>query len=215
MRPLLSFYPAVLLYGLFVVLKLAGTDWATDLPGIHAGIGAVFLVFGASVCHLVFVCQLKGGVQSFRLPQSFWVVATLAFLMMFFDSSFGVHERYAPVLGVSESAFLLVYGLMFISIVLLNIKRVGLTFLMFFGAFGLASVGAMAGDMSAAHEGLFTFNGTAYSFEQALETLGCLMLACAFAAAAVRTLAFQPAHAAVGGAASTPRHPAEGVRSAA
>lgn len=192
MRTLLSCYPVVLLYGLVVTLKLAGTDWGTDLPGMHAGIGAVFLLFGASICHLVFVCQLKTGQQSYRLPQSFWIVGTLAFLMMFFDSSFGVHERYAPILGVPESSFLLVYALMLNWIVLINIKKVGVPFLLFFGAFGLASVGALAGDMSAAHEGLFMWNGIAYSFEQALETLGCLLLACAFGNAAMRSLAFQP-----------------------
>jgi len=188
MRAILIFYPAIALYGLVALLKLAGTDWGTDLPGMHAGIGAMFLMFGASLCHLVFVLQLGHRQQSYRLPQSFWVIATIAFVLMFLDSSFGVHERYASKLGVPEVAFLLTYGLMFNIVALLNIRKVGLAFLLFFGAFGLASVGAILGDMSAAHEGMFTFNGKQYSFEQTLETLGCLLLASAFAAPAIRTL---------------------------
>lgn len=188
MHAILSFYPAILLYGLVALLKLAGTDWGTDLPGMHAGIGAIFLLFGASVCHLVFVCQLGKRQQGYRLPQSFWVVATIAFVLMFLDSSFGVHERYALALGVPEVVFLLTYGIMFNAVALMNIRKVGIAFLLFFGAFGLCAVGAIAGDMSAAHEGMFTFNGKQYSFEQTLETLGCLMLACAFAVPAVRTL---------------------------
>lgn len=204
MRVLLRFYPAILLYALVALLKIGGTDWGTDLPGMHAGIGAMFLLFGASVSHLVFVCQLGLRQSARRLPQSFWVVATIAFVLMFLDATFGVHERYAPVLRVPEVLFLLTYGLMFVTIALLNIKKVGLPFLMFFGAFGLASVGAILGDMSSAHEGLITFNNTSYSFEQALETLGCLLLACAFAAPAVRTMELQPDVA-----------PAEPVRGAA
>lgn len=193
MRALFIFYPAIALYGLVALLKLAGTDWGTDLPGMHAGIGAMFLMFGASICHLVFVLQLGKRQQGYRLPQSFWVIGTIAFVLMFLDSSFGVHERYASKLGVPEVAFLLAYGLMFNVAALLNIRKVGLAFLLFFGAFGLASVGAILGDMSAAHEGLFTFNGKQYSFEQTLETLGCLLLASAFAAPAIRTLGLQAA----------------------
>lgn len=193
MRALFIFYPAIALYGLVALLKLAGTDWGTDLPGMHAGIGAMFLMFGASICHLVFVLQLGKRQQGYRLPQSFWAIATIAFVLMFLDSSFGVHERYASTLGVPEVAFLLAYGLMFNLVALLNIRKVGLAFLLFFGAFGLVSVGAILGDMSAAHEGMFTFNGKQYSFEQTLETLGCLLLASAFAAPAIRTLGLQAA----------------------
>lgn len=193
MRAIFAFYPAIALYGLVALLKLGGTDWGTDLPGMHAGIGAMFLMFGASICHLVFVLQLGKRQPGYRLPQSFWVVGTIAFVLMFLDTSFGVHERYASVLGVPEVAFLLAYGLMFNAVALLNIRKVGLTFLLFFGAFGLCSVAAILGDMSAAHEGLFSFNGKQYSFEQTLETLGCLLLASAFAAPAIRTLALQGA----------------------
>lgn len=193
MRALFIFYPAIALYGLVALLKLAGTDWGTDLPGMHAGIGAMFLMFGASICHLVFVLQLGKRQQGYRLPQSFWAIATIAFVLMFLDSSFGVHERYASTLGVPEVAFLLAYGLMFNLVALLNIRKVGLAFLLFFGAFGLVSVGAILGDMSAAHEGMFTFNGKQHSFEQTLETLGCLLLASAFAAPAIRTLGLQAA----------------------
>lgn len=184
---LLGFYPAFALYGLVAVLKLGGTDWATDLPGMHAGIGAMFLMFGASVCHMVFVYQLHVR-QSYRLPQAFWVAGTFAFLFMFLDSSFGLHERYAPMLGVPEVVFLLTYGLMFGLSVLFNIRKVGLRFLSFFIAFGVVSLIAIAGDLSAAHEGLFTVNGTAYSYEQTMETLGCLLLACAYGIAALRSI---------------------------
>jgi hypothetical protein len=188
MNTLLSLYPVVLLYGLVAVLKLAGTDWGTDLPGMHAGIGAMFLMFGASACHLVFVYQLRKPQQSYRLPQAFWVVGTIAFLLMFLDSTFGVHERYAPLLGVKEVFFLLSYGLMFGLSVLVNIRKVGPRFLSLFVAFGIVSLIAVAGDMSAAHEGLFTMNGRAYSYEQTMETLGCLLLACAYGSSALRSI---------------------------
>lgn len=187
MKILLAFYPAVLLYGLVAVLKLMGTDWGTDLPGMHAGIGAMFLLFGASACHMAFIYQLYRSQQTYRLPQAFWVVGTIAFICMFLDSSFGVHERYAPVLGLPEVTFLLAWGLMFGLSVLLNIRRIGLPFLGFFAAFGVVSLIAIIGDMSAAHEGLFTFNGNTYSYEQTMETLGCLLLACAYGWSMLRT----------------------------
>jgi hypothetical protein len=189
MRSLISFYPAALLYATYAILKLNGQDWGTDLPGLHAGIGAIFLLFGASVCHLVFVCRQRGMARGpDSLGQVFWVVGTIAFLLMFLDSTFGLHERYSGPLGVPEVTFFLIYGLMFVTLAASNLKKVGWPFILFFGAFGLASVGAIAGDMSAAHEGLFHINGVAYSFEQTLETLGCLLLACAFGSSAVRTL---------------------------
>ncbi|MGI4718759.1 MAG: hypothetical protein ACRYGO_17610 [Janthinobacterium lividum] len=203
MNTLLSFYPAVLLYGLVAVLKLAGTDWGTDLPGMHAGIGAMFLMFGASACHLVFVYQLRKPQQTYRLHQAFWVVGTIAFICMFLDSSFGVHERYAPMLGVPEVTFLLAWGLMFGLSVLVNIRRIGLQFLAFFVAFGIVSLIAVAGDMSAAHEGLFTFNGRTYSYEQTMETLGCLFLACAYGCAALRSILPAPVAAAVPASSTT------------
>lgn len=188
MNALLSFYPAVLLYGLVAALKLAGTDWGTDLPGMHAGIGAMFLLFGASACHVAFMYQLRKVPQGFRLHQSFWVIGTLAFALMFLDSSFGIHERYAPKLGVPEVAFFLVWGLMFGLSVLVNIRKLGKTFMAFFVAFGIVSLIAIFGDMGSAHEGLFYYNGRAYSYEQAMETLGCLLLACAYGSAALRTI---------------------------
>ncbi len=213
MNALLSIYPVFLLYGLVAVLKLAGTDWATDLPGMHAGIGAMFLMFGASVCHLVFVHQLRTPKQSHQLHQLFWVVGTIAFMFMFLDSSFGVHERYAPVLGVNEAVFLLTYGLMFGLSVLVNIRKVGLHFLSLFVGFGIVSLIAVAGDMSAAHEGLFTINGRAYSYEQTMETLGCLLLAWAYACGALR--AIQPVAAPVQAPVAAPlpvQEPATPVR---
>jgi hypothetical protein len=197
MKTLLSFYPVVLLYGLVAVLKLAGADWATDLPGLHAGIGAMFLMFGASLCHLVFVYQLHKPQQSYHLHQSFWVVGTFAFILMFLDSSFGVHERYAPALGVDEVVFLLVYGMLFGLSVLANIRKVGTTFLGFFVGFGVVSLIAVAGDMSAVHEGMFMVNGSSYSYEQAMETLGCLLLACGYGSSALRSILPVPASAAV------------------
>lgn len=188
MHALLKFYPAALLYALFVALKLAGTDWGTDLPGMHAGIGAIFLTFGASACHMAFATRIGEPRRAGEVSLTFWVVATLAFLMMFLDSAFGVHERYAGPLGVPEQAFLLSYGVTFLALAGLNLKKVGLPFILFFGGFGLASVGAILGDMSSMHEGLIEYGGKAYSFEQALETLGCLLLACAFASTALRTI---------------------------
>lgn len=188
MKSFLVFYPAVLLYGLVAVLKIMGTDWGTDLPGMHAGIGAMFLMFGASACHVVFIFQLYRSQQTYRLPQAFWVVGTLAFICMFLDSSFGVHERYAPALGVPEVTFMLVWGLMFGLSVLANIRKIGLQFLAFFIAFGIVSLIAIIGDMGPAHEGLFTFNGNAYSYEQTMETLGCLLLACAYGCATMHSI---------------------------
>jgi hypothetical protein len=188
MLALLKFYPAFLLYGLFVALKLAGTDWGTDLPGMHAGIGAMFLMFGAGACHMAFACRLGQPRRADEVSLTFWVVATLAFLLMFLDSAFGVHERYSGPLGVPEVTFLLVYGLAFIALAVLNLKKVGWPFIIFFGGFGLASVGAVLGDLSAAHEGLLNIGGKDYSFEQALETFGCLLLASAFGSTAMRTL---------------------------
>jgi hypothetical protein len=191
MRSLLKFYPAALLYALVAVLKLAGTDWGTDLPGMHAGIGAVFLLFGASACHMAFCVRLGKPRAPQELHRAFWVVGTIAFLAMFFDAAFGVHERYAGPLGVPEVSFFLAYGLTFVALAGLNLRKVGLPFILLFGAFGLASVAAVIGDMGAQHEGLMVIGGTAYSFEQALETLGCLLLAAAFASTALRTIGTQ------------------------
>jgi hypothetical protein len=89
----------------------------------------VVLLYG-----LVAVLKLAGADWTIDLPglHAFWVVRTFAFILMFLDSSFGVHERYTPVLGVNEVVFLLVHGMLFGLSVLANIRKVGTTFLGFF-----------------------------------------------------------------------------------
>ena len=194
MRTIINLYPAIFLYMLFFILKINGQDWATDLPGLHAGIGAMFLLFGASVCHLTFIIQNQSKIKAEGdLPKSFWVAATFGFLLMFMDSTFGIHERYSAKMGIPEQTFLLFYGSIFLIAVTVNLRKLSVSFIALFVSFGLVSVAAIFGDMSANHEGLVYIAGTAYSFEQFLETLGCLLVACAFATAAIRTLALKPA----------------------
>lgn len=192
MKTIVNLYPAIFLYMLFFILKLNGQDWPTDLPGLHAGIGAMFLLFGASICHLTFIIQNQSETKiQDSLPKSFWVAATSGFLLMFMDSTFGIHERYSEKLGIPEQTFLLFYGSIFLVAVAVNLRKLSISFIALFSAFGVVSVAAILGDMSADHEGLVYIAGTAYSFEQFLETLGCLLVACAFATPSISTLALK------------------------
>lgn len=177
--------PAII-YLSFAFMKVTGLEPDLDLGGVHALMGAAFLSFGFSVAYLMTILRTYPRYLSHqRIQSQFWRVTSLLFFLVFCDATLGLHEAFGYYLGVRDSVFFLIEGALLVLIILYYRNSFKKIFFVFIGLFILFSGLAVIGDSSAAHEGIFTFAGVQYSYEQAFESFSVLLLAAAFTSEAL------------------------------
>lgn len=177
------YFPA-LIYLLAIMVKITvGTatgDLRVDLGGVHAVMGAVFLIFGASICYFMnMISLINTNYSKLDLTPSFWISSSLLFFLVFCDATFGIHEKMYLV-GLPEVVFFLLEGAILVVIIYSKMRFLHKNFYYMFVLFILFSGIAVLGDMSAEGEGVVTILGYKMSYEQTLETLSVLLLASAF-----------------------------------
>jgi hypothetical protein len=174
-----ALYPVVIFYAIFALGKARGSDVPTDLPKLHALMGAAFLLFGASVSHCMTLLHTLRADIDWRGPSvRFWLASTIGFLGLFIDASLGFHEAVSGY--IPEALVFVTFGLFFAVILFSNWRLLSRTFWTHMLLFVTLSVTAVFGDMSADGEGVIVLFGETRSYEQACETFACLVLASAF-----------------------------------
>jgi len=172
--------PAII-YISFAFMKVTGLEPDLDLAGVHALMGAVFLWFGFSVAYLMTILRTYPRFLSHqRIQSQFWRFASLLFFLVFCDATLGLHEAFGYYLGVRDALFFLIEGALLVMIIIFYRNSFNKIFFLLIGLFVLFSGLAVIGDSSAAREGIFTFRGVEYSYEQAFESFSVLLLAAAF-----------------------------------
>jgi hypothetical protein len=168
---------------------LSGINPGSDLNGLHAVLGAVFLASGCTVCYLMSI--LPAWEEFHRVPRLrswFWFLSALLFYLLLADAALRVHELMRETFGIPEVFVFGVYGILLLGIVGMYRNTLHLAFWAFLAGFILLSGAAVLGDASAAHEGVLTIGGREISYEQAFETGSVLLLAAAFITEAIKDL---------------------------
>lgn len=187
-RFLKIFYLPLLTYAIFFAFRLFGTPPRNDLGGMHAFMGAVFIMFGCSICYLMTIlpcCDFYKTVP--RLKSRFWILSTMFFYLLLGDAAFRIHENLGPYLG-RETYVFAIYGILLLIIVVFYWKSFQRPFWYFFICFVVFSGIAVIGDSSARHEGIIVIASQEISYEQFCETFSMLLLASGFASEAIHDL---------------------------
>lgn len=172
--------PAII-YISFAFMKVTGLEPDLDLAGVHALMGAAFLLFGFSIAYLMTILRTFPGYSSHqRIQSQFWRATSLLFFLVFCDATLGLHEAFGYYLGVREAIFFLFEGALLVLIIIYYRTSFNKIFFFFIGLFILFSGLAVLGDSSAAREGIISIGGVKYSYEQAFESFSVLLLAAAF-----------------------------------
>ena len=186
------FYFPVLIYLLAILVKIifgtATGDLRVDLGGVHAVMGAVFLIFGASICYFMnMISLINTNYSNLDLTPSFWISSSLVFFLVFCDATFGIHENMGR-LGLPEVVFFLLEGAILVVAIYSKMRFLHKNFYYMFVLFVLFSGISIFGDASAEGEGVVTILQHKISYEQTLETLSVLLLASAFTYQALHSL---------------------------
>lgn len=183
------FYLPILTYALFVGLRLFGVEPKSDLTGMHAVMGAVFLATGCTVCYLMSILPAWMEFRHVpRLRSRFWFLSALLFYLLLADAAFRIHEQMWETFKIPEILVFGTYGILLLGIVAVYRKTLHRAFWGFFAGFVLLSGTAVLGDATSAHEGTLTVGGRVVSYEQACETASVLLLAVAFTTEAIKDL---------------------------
>lgn len=184
-RFLLQFSFPILIYVLYVLLRLAGIQ-----PPMEQQLGefvtAASFLFGSFISYFVFIALTQR--SEMDKPLFWWWMMTLLLCLLALDELYMIHEQLGQWLGLRSAVILLTYGLMLGVLLLLNFSNVmKFNTLFFLSWFTLFAFGSQVPDYLY-KEGMVTLMGREISYEHLFEMFGALALACAIVTLALRQL---------------------------
>lgn len=187
-RYLKIFSLPLITYVSFFGFLVFGKPPSSDLTGMHAVMGAVFLAFGCSICYFMSILPNWAPFDSPpRLMSRFWPFSTVLFYLLLADASLRIHENLGPYLG-GESFVFIIYGGALLILVGVYRESFGRPFWLFLLGFIVVSGIAVVGDSLGGHEGLIMVGGKLLSYEQFCETFSVFLLSSGFASEAIQDL---------------------------
>lgn len=178
--------PAVI-YIIFFVIRILGMQPATD-AGMGDFITIVYFIFGSSMAYIMFVLRFLKMLPSNGSEEKWWwLLVSLFLLYLSYDEIFMIHENIAEKFQIWDVFIFLTYAVILLALVFVHRHKMTPPFKIFLGGFILLAGTSVFTD-TVFGEGFIYIFGREIDIEQISESLGALLLACAFTSSAVHEI---------------------------